>query len=251
MTLLNCYRYLMYWAADTTCVYEASESTLVDAFQRYSDPSLFSIARLQRLRLGLGRVCLRYDLSQPGEGISILGGKHLRWRIKDEKLSGKKRRVLSLDLPTGAEKMVEVLLAEHYSCIADHTVGDDQSTPYETYIVHDIQGGWLRKGGTHRPTAFMFWVGSQTPERCELPQNPLLGVRIYVPRLRIKLPFILPDINLDDLREVELPQAMLEMSYLQGRSYPAWLETDSEFGFTEWKGYGEVPAAIRERFPDR
>jgi hypothetical protein len=64
LTTTNCYRYLLQFAADSTRIVEACESTLIDTFQRYSDPSLFSIAKLQRLRLGRGRVCLRYELGE-------------------------------------------------------------------------------------------------------------------------------------------------------------------------------------------
>ena len=62
LSTLNAYSYIVRFATDSTCVYEASESTLVDAFKSFSDPGLYPITRLRRARMGLGHVCVRYDL---------------------------------------------------------------------------------------------------------------------------------------------------------------------------------------------
>jgi len=252
LATINNYRLLAHFVDDTTRVYEADEAVLTEVCKRYSDPSLVAIARLTRLRLGRGRVCARYDVSPGLAGETILGGRPLPYATREAKLSGKKRRVLSLDLPTGTDDVVEVLLAEHYSCALEHSRGDGPAGPYELFLVHDIQGGWLRKWGTHRPTAFMFWTTPNESGRLDLPPDPVVGVRIYIPRLRFKLPSILPDINIDDLREIELPQPILPLDYFTEKRYPrAWLETDSLFGFASWTGHGPVPAPLRERFPDR
>jgi hypothetical protein len=116
--------------------------------------------------------------------------------------------------------------------------------------VHEIRGGWLRKWGTHHPTAFMFWTTPLDSSAVALPATPLVGVRIFIPNLRFKLPFILPDFDLDDLREIELPQPILRMAYLREGHSPGWLHTDpATLSFGSWGGYGAVPTAIRERFP--
>ena len=104
---------------------------------------------------------------------------------------------------------------------------------------------------TKRPTAFMFWSTPQDSPSLEFPSVPLVGVRIYVPKLKFKLPFIIPDVNIDDLRTMELPEPLLEMSYLREHRYPDWIETDDSFNFRRWTGHGEVPSGIRAQFPDR
>ena len=48
----------------------------------------------------------------------------------------------------------------------------------------------------------MFWTTPLESLTTALPETPLIGVRIYIPNLKLKLPFILPDIDFDDLREV-------------------------------------------------
>jgi hypothetical protein len=251
ISTVNAYRDLARLGTDTTRVYEASEATLHRAFQDYSDAGLICIARLKRLRFGLGRVCMHYDLSNVKEGRTVQGGKPLRYRVEDVKLDGQMRRVLRIDLPTGTADVVEVLLSEHYTFEVEYVRSAGPPAPYEWFLVHDIQGGWLRKWGTHRPTAFMFWVTPQLPPRTSLPERPLAGVRIYIPNLKWKLPFFIPDIGLDDLRTVELPQPILSMRYLREHRFPGWLEAHAQLGFEDWGGFGPLPPEIRRRFPDR
>jgi len=249
---LNAYRFLFRYATDTCRVYEFNESTFAEIFRRYSDPGLFCIARLERGRIGLGRVCIRYNLDQYLESETIMGGKRMKFRVKDAEVGDNRLRMLSLDLPTGSANIVEVLLAEHYTCEVEYARSEGPPTPYELFLVKNIHGGWLRKWGMHHPTAFMFWVTPQIPEpslTISSPSELLVGVRIYIPHLKLGLP-LLPDINLDDLRNIELPQPILKMEYLHEERHPDWLETDDSFGFTDWKGSGEVPPDVRRRFPD-
>lgn len=252
LTTWNAYRYLFAYAATTDRVYEADESTFASVFARYSDPSLFAIARLQRARFGLGQVCLHYDLAtpMPDAQYTTLGAKYLPYRIGDEKLGGRKRRVLSFELPTGQDQTVEVMLEAHYACKVEYAKQDGPPGPRETFVVYDIQGGWLRKWGTHHPEAFMFWVTPQRPRAETMPDAPLVGVRIYIPKLRLRLPLFLPDINFDDLRQIELPQPMLALSYLQNGAPPAWLGIGKQYLFSTWSGHGPVPPELRQRFPD-
>jgi hypothetical protein len=247
---VNTYRHLALLCADTTRVYEANESVLADGIARYSDASLICTIRAQRVRFGLGHACVRYDLSDAVQNETMLGGKHVPYRVKDDKVQGLRRRVLSLDLPTGTGGTVEVLLASHYTFEFRYVRSDGPPAPYEWFLVHDIRGGWLRKWGTHHPTAFMFWTTPMDSAATDMPPTPLVGVRIYIPNLTFKLPLILPDFDLDDLREIELPQPILRMAYLREHRSPRWLHTDpATLGFGGWGGHGAVPKAIRERFP--
>jgi hypothetical protein len=250
VSTVNSYRYLARFAADPDRVYEADESTWVDVARNYSDISLVSIARLRRLRMGLGHVCAHYDLDEPVRGETILGGKTMRFRVADAELFGTKRRVLELDLPSGSSDLVKVMLAEHYSFAFETKRSDGPPAPYEWYVVRDIEGGWLRKWGTHRPRAFMFWSSPLERGEPSMPRQPMVGVRIYVPHLKLKLPFILPDINFDDLREIDLPQPILAMEWLREGRQPSWLRTNGLLAFEDWKGNGAVPQHVRRAFPD-
>jgi len=272
LTLINGYPDLIRLAGDRTRVYEADEATLRAVNENYSDVLLFAAARLERVRLGLGRACLHYDVETKGEGQSAHGGKRLRWRVTEATVGGKTRRLLSLDLPTATDDVVEVLLAPHYTFQVEYDRIEGPPAPYDFYLVHDIQGGWLRRSGTHRPMAFMYWVtplspvgaemvkvssdaggtnGRHTVPAVDVPETPLVGVRVYIPGLRLRLPAFLPDINFDDLRELEPPMPILEMEYLKEKNQPSWLGSSDHDGFKDWKGYGPLPAAIRSRFPDQ
>lgn len=246
---LNAYSYIARYATDSTHVYEGDESTLTDAFARFSDPGLYPIVRLRRARMGLGRVCLRYDLASDLDTESVMGSKRVRVRIREAEIDGRHQRVLAMNLPTGLDEMVEVLMTEHYSCAVEHVQRDGPPGPYELYLVRDVRGGWLRKWGTHQPQALMFWVTPRGRVASVLPAEPLVGVRIYVPHLILKLR-LLPDIGFDDLREVDLPQPILSLDWLRARRYPEWLESGKELGFEGWKGCGPVPPELRLRFPD-
>ena len=323
LTTTNAYRDLIRLACDSTRVYEANEATLRGFAANYSDAILFSPARLERVRWGLGHVCMHYAVGEKGQGIWIHGGKSLRWRIKDAKVDGQERRLLSIELPTGLDDVVEVMLAPHHDFAVEYERVDGPPAPYEWFLVHDIRGGWLQKWGTHRPTAYMFWVtplaaarrgqvasspapgagpaaptpaavadsattlrgiatsdsaatrqegtngsaadataytlaaatdypatdGDRMPAT-DLPAVPLAGVRLYIPHLRLRLPLFIPDINFDDLREIELPMPILDLESLRQHRLPDWIRMDASLGFRDWKGYGPVPPAIRLRFPE-
>jgi len=273
LTLVNAYRDLVRLACDTTCVYEANEDVLKGINERYSDVLLFATARLERVRLGLGHACMHYDVRETGEGVSHHGGKSLRWRVKDIDLDGVTRRLLSLDLPTATDDVVEVLLAAHHSFAVEYARVDGPPAPFEWFLVRDVEGGWLRKSGTHRPAAYMFWVTPQQTAAAhsvartaedtsgtngpvdspavDLPATPLIGVRVYIKGLRLRLPLFIPDINFDDLREIVPPMPILDMEYLNQKKQPSWLGSTSHLGFRDWKGTGPVPPLVRERFPDR
>jgi len=272
LNTINAYRDLVLLACDSTHVYEADEATLRELYRRYSDVNLFIDARLTSVRMGMGRVCMRYRLDENAEGLADHGGKQLRWRVKDVKIDGSKRRLLAVDFPTGADNKVEILLAAHHTFAVEYRKFDNRRAPYEWFLVRDIEGAWLHKWGTHRPTAYMFWVSTpsvareapavmnytagwpSTPGTSEsayaLPSIPLVGLRIYIPDLKLRLP-LLPDINVDDLREIELPMPILDLEYLRQGRQPSWLTVDANLGFEKWVQHGSIPAEIRRAFPDR
>lgn len=243
----NAYDYVVRFATDSTCVYEASESTLVHAFGSFSDPGLYPITRLVRARMGLGRVCLRYDLSTDLDTLASLGERPVRIRVRTFEVNRRHQRMLSMMLPTGLDDMVEVLMSQHYACRVER-VAHPEPPAFEAYVLDEMEGFLLRKMGVHRPRALLFWQ-SQGVENGMLPETPVVGVRIYVPQLHLKLPF-LPDLGFEDLREIDLPQPILRLDFMHAAHHPEWLGVEPG-GFPGWSGHGPVPDPVRERFPDR
>jgi len=269
LTTINVYTDLVRMACDDTRVYEADGKALEGFVAKYSDAVLFGAMRIERLRMGLGHVCVRYNLDEKTAGENWQGGELLRWRIKDTKIEGRKRRVLSIDVPTGDHDVVEGILTRHHHFKVEQHHLDGPPAPYDWVLVYDLEGAWVRKKGLHKPSAYMFWVssrgetvGSPNPSATpgdtldaraavQLPPVPLVGTKMYIRGLRFRLPSVLPDINLDDLRTLKLAMPILDMNYLREGKQPAWLGRDIDFTFADWEGYGEVPPGIRERFPDR
>jgi len=261
LTLANAYRDLVRMACTTDRVYELDEAALADLYERYADVNLFVGVRLAQLRIGRGRVCVRYSIEKAGEGEAWHGGRRLHWRVRDARIEGRERRVLDVVLPSGQDGEVRLMLASHYTMSVSYERSPGPPAPFEWFLVHDIEGVWIRKWGTHRPTAFMLWMSTpasmtvtassrSSRNASSLPATPLLGLRVYVPGLKLRLP-LLPDINVEDLREAEVITPVLDLAYLRRGDYPSWLEVNPNLGFEGWTGHGPVPPEIRRRFPDR
>jgi hypothetical protein len=245
----NAYSYVTDFAVDSSCVRQADEAALVRAFESFADPGLYPITRLRRARMGFGRVCLRYDLSGELDTLTTMGGKQVRVRIRDADVGGEMQRMLSMMLPTGLDDEVEILVPAHYCCRVERERIEGPPAPYDLFLLSDIRGLVLRKWGTHRPRALMFWSTPLDRALDATPADALVGVRIYVPQLHLRVP-LLPDVGFDDLREIDLPQPIVRMAYLRDGAYPDWLDGRSA-GFRGWSGHGPVPPVVRERFPDR
>jgi hypothetical protein len=246
---LNAYSYMTRYGADPDTVWQADESTLRPAFATFSDPGIVPLARLSRARMGLGAMCARYDLSETLRTTTVIGGRKFEVRIQDVSIHGRPTRVLRMDFPTSLHDVIEIWLCEHVCMDVTSMVSEGPPAPYEAQIIDHMRGLWVRKAGLHRPEAFVFYVTPRDSRRSEPPQLPLAGARIYVPRLKLRLP-IIPDIGFEDLREVDLPQPILELEYLQEARQPRWLETAARRGFKHWDGVGPLPPALRARFPD-
>lgn len=251
MKTINAYSYMIHYGADPDTVWQADESALGPAFASFSDPGIVPLVKLSRARMGLGRMCARYDLSQKMRSETMIGDRRLAVRIDDVRIQGRTVRCLIMDLPTSLHDVVEVWLTEHVCMDVDHPVIDGPPAAYEAYILEHMQGLWVHKGGIHRPQAFVFWVTPRSAIDWTVPARPLVGARIYVPHLRLKLPGFLPDIGFEDLRDVDLPQPILALDYFSAQRYPEWLQPMQMRGFKGWEGVGPLPPAMRERFPDR
>lgn len=250
MLAVNSLHYMIGFASDPDHVYEASEETLRDAFQRYSDPGVYPIARMRRGRMGMGHVCVQYDLTADLDSTTNVGGMKLRIHTEDTELEGKRQRVLVLEVPTILFSTVDLILAEHFTCKAEFRRSQGPPAPYDLYLFYDVEGMYFRKMGTHKPTALSFWATPRDANRTTLPRKPLVGSAVYVPGIKFELPSLLPDLSFNDLRLIDVPQPILSLEYIQGQKYPRWIRRAEPRGFKDWDSYGPIPPDLQVRFPD-
>lgn len=247
---VNSLHYMVGFSSAPDRIYEASEPTLREAFEHYSDPGVYPIARLRSARMGMGAVCVHYNLEAPLDSASTVGGVKLRTYIEDADLNGRRQRVLVLEVPTLLFGAVDVVLADHFTCKAEFRRSSGPPASYDLYLFCDIDGLYLRKWGLHQPRALGFWATPRDVGRLALPRTPLVGSAVYVPRVRFELPSFLPDLGFEDLRLIEVPQPILSLRYLQSRSYPDWMRRAEPRGFKDWESHGPIPPDLRRRFPD-
>ena len=251
MLSVNSIHYMVEFATDPDHIYEASEDALREAFERYSDPGVYPIARMKRGRMGMGRICVRYDVSTDLDSTTNVGGQDLRIRVTETEIEDERRRVLILELPTVLFSVVELVLDEHFTCKAEFSRSSGPPAPYDLYLFHSIEGMSLRKWGVHKPSAIMYWSTPRDVERRSLPHTPLVGSSVYVPGIRLELPSFLPDLSFEDLRLVDLPAPILTLPYLENEDFPEWIRRARPRGLKDWESYGPIPPDLRIRFPDR
>lgn len=244
---LNSYHYLTSLANDPDRVYEADESTLTELFKSYADVGLYPIARLKNARMGNGRICAQYDLTEDLERRSRHGQ---IVRVGEVRLGSETRRMLSMTLPTALFDDVEILVGEHFACRVEVVASGGPPAPYRLYVLDDIEGMLLRKWGTHKPRALTYWTSEVGDARHTLPSTPLVGSCIYVPGIQLQLPAKLPNIGLENLRSIDLPQPIVDVSYARGSTAFDWLPRRAARGFKGWKAHGPIPPDVRRRFPE-
>jgi hypothetical protein len=250
VSLPNLYHYLFRFADDPDRVYETGPESLARVAAEFVESLLFPVARLQRVRMGGGRGCARYDLDEEVAGWTTVGGIARRFRVTDVEIEGRRHRVLVIAYQSAAAGSAEILVAEHYSFEVARVRDPGPPAPYDLFVVRSLEGVWVRHHGVHRPEAFAYWVSRAEPSAAPNSRTPLAGVRVYFPGLRFELPSILPDIDLEDLRTLALPMPFLPTSYVRGQGRPSWLEAVGGVGFEDWVGVGPLPAGVRARFPN-
>lgn len=250
MLAVNSIHYMVQFATDPHQVYEASEDALREAFASYTDPGVYPIVRMKRGRMGLGRICVQYDVDTDLDSVTTIGGQKLRIRVEETEIEGERRRVLILELPTVLFSVIELVLDEHFTCEVEFSRSSGPPAPYDLYLFHSVRGMAVRKWGVHKPSAIMFWSTPRDVYRTELPPTPLVGSSVYVPGVVLELPSFLPDVGFEDLRLVDLPAPILTLPYLEGERFPKWIHRARPRGLKNWESYGPIPPDLRLRFPD-
>ena len=93
-------------------------------------------------------------------------------QLQDAEIDRKLTRVLCVQLPTGLDDVVEVLIGGHFSCAVQRLESDGPPAPAVLQLLDDMEGFWVRKWGVHRPQALVFWVTPGADSLTTLPSSP-------------------------------------------------------------------------------
>ena len=71
-----------------------------------------------------------------------------------------------------------------------------------------------------------------------------------MPGIQLTLPAKLPNIGLENLRAIDLPQPIVASVHAAGEGTWGWMPRRAGRGFKNWKAHGPVPPDVRLRFPE-
>jgi len=235
-------------------IYTISEDDLREAFTKgFRNPGIYPILGLLEARAGFGRFCMRFDVDNPEEREIVVSGEKMRSWTEEIEVHGRRTRVENIEMKTFSHDRVHVVY-ERYTSGALRTFETEMhGYPVGVVAMEDLEGQYIRKFGFHEPKAVVLWKSAPGGELDPPPPGSrFLGCAVYIPHLKLKLPWFLPDIGFEDLKKFEFPEPVLTMEAtraLQERDLD-WLHIRKNMRLADWEGDGQVPAFVEERYPD-
>lgn len=218
--------------------------------ERYANTTVFPIRYLTQGLIGTGGFCLRYELDGPFDERVMLGGVPVGIhtdQVQDDNDPASKPAI-SVQFSSELHKTIELLFLTEVCGRAHHEMIVDRGDTLELITVTEIEGMYARRGGTHRLSALIFWRSVISGDRD--PDRPRAGAYAYFPHISLSLPFFLPDIGLDDLREFDLPNPVVSMDWVRAHPSKPWVTVSPDAFFVPWEQMGPVPDEVELRFPD-
>jgi hypothetical protein len=216
----------------------------------YANTTVFPIRFLEQGTVGTGGFCLRYGLPDSFDERVMLGGVPVlvhRDQVQEDDAPGPKA-ALSVQFSSELHNTIELLFLAEVCGQARRETIIDRGDTLELITVTEIEGMYARRGGTHRLGALIFWRSATVGDRD--PDQPRAGAYAYFPRISLSLPFFLPDIGLDDLREFDLPNPVVSMDWVRAHPSKPWVRISPDAFFVPWKAMGPIPEQVERRFPD-
>jgi hypothetical protein len=234
-------------------IYSTSEEDLALAFtEGFRNPGFYPIVNLVDARTGFGRFCLKFEVEDERRREIVVAGEEMRAWTEMLERDGRRFPVVNIDMMTMSHDRVHIV-CERYACgnVAAFEI-TEREQPVRVVVMEDMTGQYVRKWGFHRPKAVVLWKsvsrGIVPPPR----EARFLSSAIYVPRLKLTLPWFLPDIGFDDLRRFDFPEPLLtveSVDEIRSRDL-GWIRIRRNQRFAGWEGDGSVPGFVRRRFPD-
>lgn len=235
-------------------IYSTSEEDLRDAFTRgFRNPGVYPIINLLDARAGFGRFCMKFEVDDVAKREIEVSGEKMRAWTEELEIGADRRRVVNIDMKTFSHDRVHVVYERYTSGFIRTFEAEMRGHPVRVFTMEGLEGQYIRKFGFHEPEAVVLW---KSPPGGELDppgtDARFLGAAVYIPHLKLKLPWFLPDIGFNDLKKFEFPEPVLTMDatrMLQERDLD-WLHIRKNLRLADWEGDGAVPAFVEERFPD-
>jgi hypothetical protein len=236
-------------------IYSTSESDLREAFTRsFRNPGIYPIMNLLEARAGFGRCGMRFEVDDPQKREILVSGEKMKCWTEDVDFGEEKRRVVNIDMKTFSNDRVHVVY-EAMSCGTMRSFETEMDGwPVRVVTMEGLEGQYVRKFGFHKPEAVVLWKsasgGALEPPPAE---RRYLGSAIWIPRLKLQLPWFLPSIGFHDLRKFDFPEPVLTTAAAEAVRARGleWMNLRKDQRVANWEGDGAVPAFVSERFPDR
>jgi hypothetical protein len=227
------------------------DSILIPFRTEYMNAAVYPLQFLRHMRMGGNRFCVEYDAPDGYESHLVIGDQRVRFRTIRVRLPEKgKRLVLSREFLVADGKHVELLYEEivRGRVLREEIV--DRGDSLELLAIYDLAGMYARKAGIHSVEAIVMW--RNILRGAELPATPRVGAIAYLPDLRLRLPFFLPDLGFDDHRDFGYPMPLMRAEFFRHPTdhFPGWYETTEAGTVYHWESVGPRPRVIDERFPD-
>jgi hypothetical protein len=248
----NGFDYVAQGTAARDVAYSADEAALERPFgEVYCNTTVFPLRFLEQALVGPDAFCVRYEPPRSFDERTLLGGVPIRVRTdRIEVQDDVYEPALSVEFESEIHKTVELLYEHRFCGRVRQEVIVDRGDSLDLISLYDMEGLFVRKAGTHHMGAMVFW---RSHLRNGQPSSrPRAGACAYFPHIAIRLPAFLPDLGLDDLRDFDLPQAILPMRWFREKIVrePDWIAADADGMLSPWHPIGPRPEILESRFPD-
>lgn len=232
-------------------ILEIDEAALAKPFfDTFVNPGFYPIRGLQRGRTGLGSFCMEYDLDRIGSGRTIEAPPAFHVSLVDATVMREPMRLLKMRYESGLHRSIDLLFEPRYCGRVERRITTDRGVEIELVLMTDIEGSYVGKWGIHRIAGLAFWR-SIPPDGAWDHEQVRIGSVAYFPGITFRLPFFLPDLGLDDIRDFDLPQPLWERKDLEARmEWPDWMGIDAAGNLPDWTAEGPRPMLLDQLFPD-
>ena len=241
--------FIGYLGAQDRVVWETSERDIDCLFRAFVNPGVYPVNGLKRAILGSGNFFMEFDVEPKYDERWMLGRCSVRLRTSTIERDGQKIPAWQLEMPLFGEDKTRLIYGSHYSGRIRRVTIEEEGAQLQVLVIEDIEGLFIEKSGKHKCAALVIWR-NRMPSNTWPPEVPRIGTAAYFPELKLRLPWFLPDVNMNDLRALSTIQPLIASEQCDRDKLPSWVNVLDDGRFLEWGSEGPIPAAIRQWYPD-